>query len=158
MKIVSSLTHRLYFFCVTKDILEKKKNCKGFSSIQWWEWMYLDHIHFQSMDKTNKQTKISSSIRVWNNMGVSKWWQNFPFWVNYDFECDMVVGARWVGLSISETTDLLGFSHTTISRVCREWCEKEKISSERQFCGWTCLVDARDKRRMARLVWAERQQ
>ena len=37
-----------------------------------------------------------------------------------DFECGMVVGARWAGLSISETADLLGFSHTIISRVYRE--------------------------------------
>lgn len=28
----------------------------------------------------------------------------------YDFECDMVVGARRAGLGISEATHLLGFS------------------------------------------------
>jgi len=49
--------------------------------------------------------------------------------------CCMVVGARQAGLSISETADLLRFSHSAISRVYREWSEKEKISSERQFCG-----------------------
>ncbi len=68
----------------------------------------------------------------------------------------MVVGARRTGLSISETADLLGFSHTTISSVYREWSEKEKISSERQLCGWKCLVDVRGQRRMGRLVRDDR--
>ncbi len=69
-----------------------------------------------------------------------------------DFERGMVVGARRADLSISKTADLLGFSHTTISSVFREWSEKEKISSERQLWGWKCLVDVRVQWRMGRLV------
>ncbi len=60
------------------------------------------------------------------------------------------------GLSISKTADLLVFSHTTISRNYREWSEKEKISSERQLCGWKCLVDVRGQRGLGRLVRDDR--
>ncbi len=52
--------------------------------------------------------------------------------------------------------DLLGFSHTTISKVYRKGSEKEKISSEQQLCGRKCLVDVRGQRRMGRLVRDDR--
>jgi len=58
-----------------------------------------------------------------------------------DFEHGMVVGARRAGLSISKTADRLGLSRTTISRVYREWSEKEKIFSEWQMCRRKCFVD-----------------
>ena len=59
------------------------------------------------------------------------------------FEYGMVVDAVWAGLSISETSDLQGPPHITVSRVYREWPEKEKTSSEKQLWGRKCLVDVR---------------
>ncbi len=44
-----------------------------------------------------------------------------------DFERGMVVGARWAGLSISKTADLLGFSHTTISCLQRMVRKRDNI-------------------------------
>ncbi len=52
-----------------------------------------------------------------------------------DFEREMVVRARWAGLSISKTADLLGFSRTAISRVYREW------SQNRENIQWAAVVD-----------------
>ncbi len=43
-----------------------------------------------------------------------------------DFAGGMVVGARWAGLSISKTADLLGFSCTTISRFTENGPKKRK--------------------------------
>ncbi len=61
--------------------------------------------------------------------------------VTFNVEWLLVPGGLvWV---FKKTADLLGFSQKTISRVYREWSEKKKISSERQLCGWKCLVDVR---------------
>jgi len=44
------------------------------------------------------------------------------------FENGMVVGARWAGLTISQSAQSLGLSRTTISRVYKECCEKGKTA------------------------------
>ncbi len=46
--------------------------------------------------------------------------------------------------------------HTQPSLGLQRMSEKEKISSERQLCGWKCLVDVRGQRRMGRLVRDDR--
>lgn len=69
-----------------------------------------------------------------------------------DFEQGMVIDARWTGLSISEADNPLGFSHTSISRVYREWSEIEKTSSEQLSAGQRCLVGTRSQRWKKRLV------
>lgn len=45
-----------------------------------------------------------------------------------EYKRGMVVCARQAALSVSETTDLLGVSNTTISQVYRGCFKKEKIS------------------------------
>ncbi len=57
------------------------------------------------MKKKDNLQKFKPSIRMGKKGDLS------------DFERGMVVGARRAGQIISETADLLGFSHTTISRV-----------------------------------------
>lgn len=41
-------------------------------------------------------------------------------------ERHVIVGARWVGRGISETADLLAFSHAGVFQVYKEWSEIEK--------------------------------
>ena len=49
-----------------------------------------------------------------------------------------------------------GILHTTVSRVYREWYDEQRTSSQRQTCGRKQLIDERGRRRMARMVQANR--
>ena len=72
-----------------------------------------------------------------------------------EFNSGMIVGATQGNLSISETADLLGFSHTTVSRSENGAKKKKKTFSEQQFCRQKHLVNKRGQRRRVRLVKAD---
>uniref|UniRef100_A0AAY4AVE3 Transposase Tc1-like domain-containing protein n=1 Tax=Denticeps clupeoides TaxID=299321 RepID=A0AAY4AVE3_9TELE len=73
-----------------------------------------------------------------------------------EFDRGMIVGARRSGCSISQAADLLGFSRSTVSRVYREWRERQKTSSQRHYCGRKHLVDELGQVRLARIIEANR--
>ena len=59
-----------------------------------------------------------------------------------DFEHAMAVVPKRLDLSISEKTDLLGYSHLAISRVYKEWYEKEKKAVSSDSVGKNSLLMA----------------
>ncbi|KAM9384244.1 uncharacterized protein KZ484_006111 [Pholidichthys leucotaenia] len=74
-----------------------------------------------------------------------------------EFERGMIVGARKAGCSISQTAILLGFSRTSVSRVYREWSEKQKTSSERSSTGRKRLVDENGEKKLEGMMKANSQ-
>ena len=72
-----------------------------------------------------------------------------------DLDRGMIVGDFFgAALGISVTADLLGFLHTTVSRVYSEWCEKRK--KKNPVSRQKCHVDKRGQQRIARLVRGDR--
>ncbi len=52
---------------------------------------FLFRIYFFVFSRINKQ------IQVWNYMKVSKWWQNFNYWVNYPFNhTSLYFNINWI--------------------------------------------------------------
>lgn len=52
----------------------------------------------------------------------------------------MAGGAKWVGLHISESADLLGISTARDFQILGVW---NRQNGDIQFCGWKCLADDR---------------
>ncbi|GBO14169.1 hypothetical protein AVEN_132745-1 [Araneus ventricosus] len=73
-----------------------------------------------------------------------------------EFERGVMVGAREMGHSISEVAKKFGFSHTTISRVYREYRESGKTSNLRHRCGRKKNMQERDQRRLTRIIKRDR--
>lgn len=69
-----------------------------------------------------------------------------------DFQCSMIIDARWVGLKISKIAVLLGFSCTIIFRVLQRIVRERKKSSKQ----WKSLFDERGCGRNARFILANR--
>lgn len=65
---------------------------------------------------------------------------DLSYWV-----CLIVVSARMADLSISQTADPLGFSHTIVSRVCA-------VLWEKMPCLIVSVVDDRCQKRLVGLV------
>lgn len=74
-----------------------------------------------------------------------------------DFDERMFVGTRLVGLSISETAGLQGFSCTNLFRVYKELCEKQTHDKNchplsGSYEGGKNLADERGQGGIARLI------
>ncbi len=98
-------------------------------------------MHFDMQTWSKQSAEVNPIIRMGKKGDLS------------DIDCGIDVGARQAGLSFSQTADLQGF---LMHNHLRKWSKKEKTSSEQQFCGQKCFIDARGQRRMVRLVWADR--
>lgn len=74
---------------------------------------------------------------------------------------ELSVCTRWAAQRISLAADLLGFSHSDTSWLCRKWPKKERIPGEwRLRWGGRCRLDMTGQSRMTgRRVWdTEKQQ
>ena len=74
-------------------------------------------------------------------------------------EVTLTVERLWVPDRVVRVSQKLLISwdfHATVSRVCKEWCDKQNASSEQQLCGNETLIKERGPRRRARLVKADR--
>ncbi|GFT68286.1 uncharacterized protein TNCV_659051 [Trichonephila clavipes] len=73
-----------------------------------------------------------------------------------EFARGFIVDAREMGHSISEVSMEFGFSHTTISRVYREYQESGNTSNLRRYCGRKKFMQVRDQRRLTRIIKRDR--
>ncbi len=82
----------------------------------------------------NVGNRAKKFIQVWNYLRVSKWWQNFYFWVNYPFNNEQIFG--WIDLLNSR------FLQSLISPLQKEFgssLSRRVCSSIFVFVGIMCV-------------------
>ena len=105
--------------------------------------------------KGRKQVNRCLSLETWIVCVPIRGWMSKTKYLSA-FEWGMVVGARSTGLSMSRTANLLGFSHSRVSRVYQEWFTTQRTSSHRQDSCRKRVIDERGQRSLTRIVQSNR--
>lgn len=90
--------------------------------------MYTTTVYYAVYKKKNRRASVNMFHMKHQN--EEKMW--LTFW--HAFDSDMVVGAGWAGLSISETADLSDFHMQQPIEFTHNGVKKQKISSDWQLC------------------------
>ncbi|ROI81802.1 hypothetical protein DPX16_22037 [Anabarilius grahami] len=73
-----------------------------------------------------------------------------------EFDKGLIVIARRLGQSISKIAALVGCSRSAVVSIYQKWSKEGTVVNRRQGHGWPRLIDARGKRRLARVVRSNR--
>ncbi|XP_042897250.1 uncharacterized protein [Parasteatoda tepidariorum] len=73
-----------------------------------------------------------------------------------DFQRGQIVGARLVGATTTETSQILGVSRGTVSKVMTAYTQRSKTSSAKQNSGRKEKLSERDRRVLKRIVMSKK--
>ena len=69
-----------------------------------------------------------------------------------EFHNGQIIGACIVEASVARTSELVGFSRATISRIMTKFKQHRKTFSDRRNSGWTSNFPNRYRRALKRIV------